>query len=146
MKHEPTTKVLIIYGWSSKEGDNRSDRWKRHLQNQGWVETNPTVLIFDEAQISYNDGNLWNNFLKSINHYPHCRTIIFTSYGSPTTQIIIIQGTPMIIPDEQRVTLRAIQHSDNLPPAGLFFDRIEFNDLVFALYPSPEHSFDNSFF
>ena len=43
------------------------------------------VLIFDEAQASYNDGDLWNNLFKSIDNYPHCRAIVFTSYGSPTT-------------------------------------------------------------
>ena len=57
-----------------------------------------------------------------------------------------IQGTPIIIPDQQRVTLRAIRHDDNLPAAGLLFTRMEFNDLVSVMYPSSEYAFDISFF
>jgi len=52
----------------------------------------------------------------------------------------------MDIMDAQRVTLRAVEHKDNLPPVGLFFTRMEFDDLVSKLYPSTEYRFDASFF
>ena len=106
---------------------------------------NKTVFIFDEAQITYGDSDLWNNFFKSIHDYPLCRAIIFASYGSPTTRFTI-QGLLILIHDRKRVTLRAIQHDDNLPAAGVLFTRKEFNDLVAVMYPSPEYVFDASFF
>ena len=58
----------------------------------------------------------------------------------------MIHGGPIIIPDERRVTLRAIQQEDSLPPAGLLFSRVEFDNLVSTMYPSPKYSFDKSFF
>ncbi len=142
--HEPTTDVISIPTWSSKE-EVATGEWIGQLKRRGWVEQNETVFIFDEAQVSYGDADLWNNFFKSIHEYPRCRAIIFASYGSPTTRIKI-RGTSIFIPDQRRVTLRAIQHEDNLPAAGLLFTRMEFNDLVSVMYPSPEYAFDTSFF
>ena len=141
---EPTTDVISISGWPTKEVVAMGD-WKRQLKRRGWVEKNETVFILDEAQTSYGDSDLWNNFFKSIHDYPHCRVIIFASYGSPTTRFII-RGTPIFIPDRQRVTLRPIQHEDNLSAAGLLFTRIEFDNLVSVMYPFPRYVFDISFF
>ena len=144
--HEPTTDVISIPTWPTEE-IVRSGEWETQLRLRGWVEQNETVFIFDEAQVSYGDAELWNNFFKSIHEYPRCRAIIFASYGSPIcTQIITIRGSSIIIPDRQRVTLRAIRREDNLPAAGLLFTRMEFNDLVSVMYPSPEYAFDTSFF
>jgi hypothetical protein len=142
--HEPTTDVFTIPAWYTKDTITIND-WKIELQRRGWVEENKSVIILDEAQVSYSDADLWKNFFKSIHEYPFCRVIIFASYGNPTTQIEI-RGTPIIIPDKQRVTLRAIRHNDNLPAAGLLFTRTEFNDLVSVMYSPPEYVFDISFF
>ncbi len=142
--HEPTTDVISIATWSTKE-EVTSGEWKTQLRRRGWVEQNETVFIFDEAQLSYGDTDLWNNFFKSIHEYPRCRAIVFASYGSPTSRIKI-RGTPIIIPQWKRVTLHAILHEDNLPAAGLLFTRMEFNDLFSVMYPSPEYVFDTSFF
>lgn len=142
--HEPTTDVYFIPVWYTKDAIAHND-WERDLERLGWVKENKSVIIFDEAQVSYGDADLWNNFFKSIHEYPFCRVIIFASYGSPTIQIKI-RGTPIIIPDKQKVTLRAIRHNDNLPAAGLLFTRTEFNDLVSVMYSPPEYVFDISFF
>lgn len=142
--HEPTTDVINISTWPTRE-IVAGGEWKRQLKRLGWVEQNKTVFIFDEAQVSYGDSDLWNNFFKSIHEYPRCRAIIFASYGSPTAPITI-RGTSILIHDVRRVTLRAIQHDDNLPVAGVLFTRKEFNDLVAVMYPSPEYVFDASFF
>lgn len=143
--HEPMTNVITISTWSYNAADMRSDHWKRYLKDQGWVERNKMVFIFDEAQVTYNDGNLWNDFFKSINQYPCCCVIVFTSYGNPSTRISTKQGISMIIPNQQRVTLCPIQHMDNLPAVGLFFTQMEFDNLVSLLYPSPDYFFDVSF-
>ena len=136
----------MITTWSFDSSDIRGDRWQRSFQrqDQGLDYRNETVFIFDEAQTTYNDTNLWNDFFKSINYYPQFRVILFSSYGSPTTRYVTAIGTPIIIPDRQRVSLRHIQHGDNLPAVGLFFTRTEFDKLVSMLYP--ESSFDPSFF
>ena len=144
---EPTTNVITLARWSPNETDMRSDRWERLLCGQGWKKNTNTVLLFDEGQVTYNDGNLWNDFFKCLNDdYPLCRVILFTSYGSPSNTISTEQGTPMVIPDWQRVTLLPIQHDDNLPPVGLFFTEKEFKDLVSVLYPETDFRFDGYFF
>ena len=144
-KQEPTTHVIWMHGWPYDDVKARG-RWKRYFEiEKGWIENQKSVFIFDEAQLSYVDGEFWNNFFKSIHIYSNCRAIAFMSYGSPATRIMI-QGTPIIIPDERRVTLRAIQHKDGLPCAGLFFSRVEFDNLVSTMYPSPKYLFDKSFF
>ena len=79
------------------------------------------MFILDDSQQSYADVDLWHNW------------------------------SPIIIPHKQRVTLRAIQHEDGLPSAGLFFSRVEFDDLVSTMYPPPQYRsyksfFDKSFF
>lgn len=142
--HEPTTNVISIPAWPSREYV-ASGAWKGPLKHLGWVEQKATVFIFDEGQVSYGDTDLWNNFFKSIHEYPLCRAIIFVSYGSPTTEISI-RGAPIVIADQQKVTLCATQYEDDLPAAGLLFTRMEFNDLVSVAYPSPEYVFDISFF
>ena len=145
-EREPTTYVMMITTWSFDSSDIRGDRWQRSFQRQdhGLDYRNETVFIFDEAQSTYTDTNLWNDLFKCINNYPQFRVILFSRYGSPTTRYDIVQGTPIIIPDQQRVSLRHIEHGDNLPAVGLFFTRTEFDKLVSTLY-TPESSFDPSF-
>lgn len=144
-QQEPTTHVIWMQGWPQDYIKARG-RWRDYFKiDKGWVENQQTVFVFDEAQLSYVDGDLWNNFFKSIHLYSNCRAIAFTSYGSPTTPIMI-EGTPIVISDERRVTLRAIQHKDGLPSAGLFFSRVEFDNLVSTMYPSQKYLFDKSFF
>ena len=139
---EPVTVVISIPTWHTKEELALTNEWKIPLRD----EKKPTVFIFDEAQVSYDDTVLWNNFFKSIHEYPLVRAILFASYGSPTTCITLRDTIAMIIPDRQRITLRAIRQEDGLPAAGLLFTRMEFNDLVSVMYPSSEYAFDISFF
>ena len=137
--------MIWMQGWPHEE-IKASGRWRHYFKvEKAWVENRQTVFVFDGAQLSYVDSDLWSNFFKSIHLYSHCRAILFTSYGSPTTRFLI-QGTPILIPDERRVTLQHIQHEDGLPPAGLFFSRVEFDNLVSMKYPTPKYLFDNSFF
>lgn len=90
--------------------------------------------------------DLWNDFFKDIKHdTPDRWTIVFASYGSPTSRFKI-KGTPIRLNDMQRVTLRAIDHCDDLPAVGLLFSREEMDDLASVLYPHPYHYFDPSFF
>ena len=122
--------MIWITGWS--ETIALSDTWHQHLQkNKHWNDSIASVLIFDEAQLTYVDTGLWNTFFKFISDnpsIPHHRIIIFTSYGSPTR----INGlrTSMQIRDQQMVTLVPIDHHDGLGAVGLYLTRPEFEDLV----------------
>ncbi len=103
------------------------------------------MFIFDEAQLSYWDIDLWIGFFKGIKgDTPDRWTIAFASYGIASSTFKI-QGTPIRLNDMQRVTLRAIDHDDALPAVGLHFSQGEMDDLVSALYLS-RHYFDPSFF
>ena len=147
-RQDPTVdKVLQIYLWPPIADRGNYDAV---LKQKGWVEHQKTVFIFDEGQLTYDDEGLWNDFFKSIHESKgFCRAIVFASYGSPTSRIVIT-GTsiPMYLPDHQRVTLRHVAHGDGLGPAGVLFTQSEFNDLVDSHYRSPDSDFylDQSFF
>ena len=105
-QREPLTNIIWIQGWQRPEIIAKGG-WQRYFETEkGWVKGNNTVFVFDEGQLSYCDGDLWNNFFKAI--YPatdpprpddeNFRAIIFASYGSPTTRFTI-EGTPMALND-----------------------------------------------
>ncbi|KAF8331794.1 hypothetical protein F5887DRAFT_55236 [Amanita rubescens] len=72
--------------------------------------------------------------------------IVFCSYGNPLLRINVGETmeipTLISVPDYQRVTLRHVDHEDNLPPVGLLFTQSEFNDLI----KNQKSYFDESFF
>ena len=117
--------------------------WENYLKHKRhWVESKDTVFIFDEAQTSYTEGALWNDFFKCMADYPRRRAIAFVSFGSASS-VISIQGTPIFISDAARITMLPTTH-DDLPPVGLFFNHAEFDEPV-QQYPSPEYHFHPSF-
>ena len=140
-QQDPTVdNVLRIFSWPPVEG--RSYSYDVVLKQKGWVEHEKTVFIFDEGQLTYTDEGLWNDFFKSVHESRGLRrVIVFASYGSPTSRIIIKGNTPMDLPDHQRVTLRHVDHGDGLRPAGLLFTQSEFNDLIDSHYRSPNSDF-----
>lgn len=131
--------MIWVQGWSREPC---GPRWDEYLKMFGWVQLKQTVFIFDEAQLSKWDGDLWHNFFKSMTSFPKRRAIAFTSYGSPYSHITIA-GTLIFIADAQRVSLRPIQCDDDTASVGLLFTRTEFSDLVTKQYP--RNRFDSSF-
>ncbi len=140
--------TIWIQGWPQQVVDSRN--YRTYLEQQGWDVNKETVFIFDEAQGTYRDGTLWHKFFKSMHTFKRCRAIVFCSYGSPSLRINVGDPlevpTPILVADPQRVTLRHIDHEDDLPPVGLLFTRSEFNDLVEHYYSFPKSCFDSSFF
>ena len=108
------------------------------------MEGNKTVFIFDEAQLTYWDGELWRDFFKNLNGSADTQAVAFTSYGSASMRFYVV-GTPIYLNDMQRVTLKAIPHNDNLPSVGLRFTKDEMDELVSVLYPEG-HYFHDQFF
>jgi len=135
--------VIWISGW--KHDDVKEcGGWYYYLKQKGWIPGKDTVFIFDEAQVTYNDGGLWNDLFKGIQDYPDRRAIAFASYGSPSSSIVI-EGTPIFIAPATRVSLLPTAHEDNLPAAGLLFTLAEFDELVSKQYPDREYHFDRFF-
>jgi hypothetical protein len=141
---EPHVHVIWVSGWKLNDVEEFGG-WYHYLKKRKfWKEGEDTVFIFDEAQASYADGALWNDLFKCMRQYRDRRVIAFASYGSPSS-IITIEGTPIFVADEARITLLPINHGDNLPAVGLFFTRTEFDELVSTQYSSPEYHFHLSF-
>jgi len=109
----------------------KSHGYSDYLEHKtGWKKEMNTVFIFDEAQLTYWDTNLWGEFFAKMMDYKNLCAIALTGYGSPSSRKS----------ERQRVTLKAVSHDDGLPPVGLLLSREEMN-LLF----SPEHG-DSSFF
>ena len=95
--------VIWISNWPIQEVKTSGGAYA-YLQMQGWVPSNKTVFIFDDAQASFDseDVVLWNNFFKTIHGYDkHC-AIAFIGYGSPMSWRYT-QGIPIEWNDSQRV-------------------------------------------
>ena len=141
---EPNVRVIWISGWNPDDVAECLG-WYPYLKKQkGWIPKENTVFIFDEAQESYMDGELWNDLFKCIHDYPERRAIAFTSYGSPSS-IVKMQGISIFVASRARVSLLPTADEDNLPAAGLLFSHAEFDELVSKHYPDSEYCFHPSF-
>ena len=87
---------------------------------------NITFLLFDEAQDTYWDECLWNNFFKSVRDSSY-RVILFCSYGSPSARPLDHKiGTPMVMHPDSRISLWP-NEKDGI---GLLLNQSEFNEVV----------------
>ena len=141
---EPDVCVIWIGGWKLDDVAECGGWYSFLKMRKGWIPGENTVFIFDEAQESYEDGELWNKLFKGIHDYPDHRAIAFASYGSPSL-FIDIEGTSILVPPTARISLLPTTHGDHLPAAGLLFTRAEFNELVSRQYPYSEYYFHPSF-
>ena len=145
LQHDPDVDVIWVSGWPVEEVKKFGGAYGYLSRRKRWASDKKTLFIFDDAQMSYKDIQLWNDFFKTMHGYDKRRAIAFTSYGSPTLRVYK-QGTPLEWSDGQTVTLRPLHHGDGLPPVGLLFSREEFDDLISRHYPSQLYYFDSSFF
>jgi hypothetical protein len=122
--------------------ENRSKNYFK--ANHDWIPKAKTFFIFDEAQATYEDNELWYSFFKEA-HRKAQFAIAFASYGSPNLTTPN-QSIPFIVREEARVTLCPIDHGDGLGTAGLLFTQQEFDDFKFEKHPSPEYHSHQSFF
>jgi hypothetical protein len=149
--------VISVYGWPQEKVD-KFGGWSQFLQKEGWKPGKETIFIFDEAQESYEDTELWSQFFKDFRGFGVLFAIAFASYGSPTSEDSYSSSassinvhhsprrTPVLVSDSQRVTLHPIDHQDGLHPVGLLFTEAEFNELVQKQFSSNEYRFQPSFF
>jgi hypothetical protein len=93
------------------------------------------MWILDEAQLSYDDGDIWGSFIKNQHgRYGNGpRICVFSSYGSPSTAIEELSfgpGSPPIhLGPGQRVSI-APSRIQGAPPISLFYTREEYDDVV----------------
>jgi len=102
-----------------------------------WVLTSNTVILVDEAQMTYSDDVLWNTILKgrqsSLFGY-NFRLCFFCSYGSPEAGPDQTFFTPVRLSNQQCISLTP-QNQQYSPPIGLFYDKEEFRDVVSRSIP-----------
>jgi len=107
---ESAVHIIPVFGWPLEKVKENGGR-RAYLQHEkGREQGKQTISIFDEAQLSYEDFDLWGKIF-----------IAFAIYGSPTTSSLGIQSILFFVSDSQRVMLRPIDYSDGLDPVGLLF-------------------------
>lgn len=124
-EQEPGVGVIMVCGWPQEKVD-RFGGWEQFLRKKGyWEPGKNTIFIFDEAQESYGDTELWGQIFKDFRGFSVLFIIAFASYGSPTSEnspsysspassIHVhhppVRHTPVFVSDWQRVMLRPIDH------------------------------------
>jgi len=105
---------------------------RRGTAEHDWLMMQNTLLIIDEAQMSYECRPLWNDFLKPLasGSTGGPLVILFSSYGSPSeVPVRVIPGSaPIHLSVQQRVSVRPLP--ENNPIVSLYFTRLEFDDVV----------------
>ncbi|KAG8938885.1 hypothetical protein FRC03_006826, partial [Tulasnella sp. 419] len=138
--HEPYTKVFYIPSWHQIE---EAGGWQAWQTSVGF--NHRSVALLDEAQVSYRDEEFWLKTVKMIEPSYICdlnppinksilRIIVFVSYGRPS--LWVSPYTPLIVPDNKRVTLHQVDRKDGIPPVGLYLTESEFEELVLVRYPN----------
>jgi hypothetical protein len=121
--------------WTSLNGC--VDAWDRLAQLLHTSLDSQTVIIVDEAQMSYSDSSFWNIIIKDLldgRQRADIKICLFCSYGSALRGVDArhVLYTPGVIKPAQRVTLTP-QENESSPRIGLFFTMVEFNDTVSRL-------------
>lgn len=136
LSNVPGATVITANTWCDpchgpKTITGRMDAFLKLPDRTDW---NNVYLLFDNAQFTYWDGALWDNFFKDcVQRRKGPATILFCSYGNPSEIKIEATPTPLhvtppVIVEGARVSLRPIP--GRLPPVGLLFTRQEFDDAV----------------
>jgi len=87
---------------------NHMSRLETRLHGKKLPAHQAYYLLFDEAQDSYWDYDLWNEYLKTIQGSgSNAHVILFCSYGSPALMPNVYNGgTPLSIEPDARVSLQ----------------------------------------
>lgn len=96
------------------------------------LEISNIVLILDEAQMSYNNHELWLGFIKKqIGKRSGPRICYFSSYGSSAGLASRPNaGSPLgFLGLEKRISITVSPIADS-PPISLFYNKTEFDDVV----------------
>jgi len=129
--------VKLVEKWNEEVQDAPTTTSSQSEQDLSWVLTSNTVILVDEAQMTYNDSALWNTILKkrqsSFLGY-NFRLCLFCSYGSPSAGPDQTFFTPVRLSNQQCISLTP-QSRQGSPPIGLFYDKEEFKDVASRSIP-----------
>jgi hypothetical protein len=146
--HKQRVPVVFLNGWH-----NVSDP-TTHLVNKcrahGYSGVEPhtltdanVVFIFDEAQQSYNDPDLWLGIIKTQSgNDTGLKICLFSSYGSPDTgpTQYPLGSTPIQFGPSQRISITASRFTEN-GRVCLFYNQEEFEDVVSRRCSDPTNKF-----
>ena len=133
---EPTTNLIMINTWV-----NDGTHWQTQLAAHNYNFNGPNTVIIDEAQLRYWDTEFWNSYLKDFDFRSCNRIILFVSWGNPIGRVSAM-GTKMVVPTSQIISLRPVDHQDELPPGGLFLSADEFSDMIKVAFPNGHFAAD----
>jgi len=133
LHHDRAATVEVIKGWAKEDGTTIQDRIHKRIKSYS-AGSGKLFLLFDNAQTTYWDAPLWENFFKDVvQHGSGPLAILFCSYGSPSDRPVEYdEGTPLILPPGSRISLTPHDGPDHsgFPPIGLLFSREEFEEAV----------------
>ena len=119
--------MYTLSGWSRKTQEDIYDYFQLKKVP---LHPNPrltTYVFFDDAQDTYSDNDLWNNFFKDVES-TNFRVVLFCSYGSPASRVVDVihpKGTPTKLRNAARMSLRP---SDDNP--GLLLSHEEYKKVL----------------
>ena len=104
-----------------------------HLpSNFSWDFVKNTVLIIDEAQLSYTYYSLWNDLIKKLTDSTGSGLylLLLSSYGSPSSIAVrpLPGSSPVILSSERRISIRPLSNTN--ASVGLYYTFPEFEDAV----------------
>ncbi|KAG8882468.1 hypothetical protein FRB97_008197 [Tulasnella sp. 331] len=123
------TTVYPLSGWPKTDlGQlDEAGRWRKKRFLKQTREDDVSDVLFDDAQDSYWDADLWNFALKTVSGTStNDRIILFCGYGNPTRYPNLYEGgTRFVVPPDAQVSLRPQPRSD----IGLLMTAFDHADL-----------------
>lgn len=99
---------------------------------EAWDGMQNTLLIVDEAQLSYTYTSFWNDLIKNMpgSGKGSLMVLLLSSYGSPSAIAVppAPGSSPVVLHLENRISIRPLAHTN--PLIGLYFTRKEFDDVL----------------
>lgn len=146
---ERNERVVFLNGWHNVR--NPRTHLVDECKARGYYGVEPhtltdanVVFIFDEAQQSYNDPDLWLGIIKTQSGGDAGPKIcLFSSYGSPTTgpTQYPLGSTPIQFGPSQRISITPSHFAEN-GRVCLFYSQEEFEDVVSRRCSDPTSKFE----
>ena len=133
LEQEPSAVVITQTSWPPA-GSGPSLNERLWLVDPTYPRRNDLAYpLFDDAQESYQDESLWNDFFKRAcgRGYICYHIILFCSYGSPSSRPVCHRvGAPLVLRDAARISLWPREGSESDRLIGMLLNRSEFDEVV----------------
>ncbi|RAH75635.1 uncharacterized protein BO66DRAFT_445672 [Aspergillus aculeatinus CBS 121060] len=147
LERYPDTPLYVLSGWPERQV-SAAGGWIRYFEKQlnvrgDELEAYPCFILFDEAQESYWDTDLWAQLFKSIEKTVSVHFVLFTCYGAGMTHggggQTLPTPTPINFQLHQQVSLRpeeGIYHHPGRKQVGLLLSENEAYNVLDQYVPS----------